>query len=186
MKVIRFFVYPIAAPLAWTLDKALGRELASTYSSTEMIKLLQIHVQENIIDSETAGAMTGALTYKNVAVKDVMTPIDNTFMLSVDEKLSFETIARIFRTGYSRIPVFEVSRNNVIGLLFVKDLIFIDPEDDTPVRSFVQIFGRGVHVVWPDDNLGDVLAELKQGKSHLALVRDVNNDDDKQIGRAHV
>ena len=180
MKVIRFFVYPIAAPLAWTLDKALGRELASTYSSTEMIKLLQIHVQENIIDSETAGAMTGALTYKNVAVKDVMTPIDNTFMLSVDEKLSFETIARIFRTGYSRIPVFEVSRNNVIGLLFVKDLIFIDPEDDTPVRSFVQIFGRGVHVVWPDDNLGDVLAELKQGKSHLALVRDVNNEDDKQ------
>jgi CBS domain-containing protein len=145
-----------------------------------MIKLLQIHVQENVIDSETAGAMTGALTYKNIAVKDVMTPIDKTFMLSVDEKLSFETIARIFRTGYSRIPVFEVSRNNVIGLLFVKDLIFIDPEDDTPIRSFVQIFGRGVHVVWPDDKLGDVLAELKQGKSHLALVRDVNNEDETQ------
>ena len=38
-----------------------------------------------------------------------MTPIERTFMLSVDDKLSFETIAKIFKTGYSRIPVYEVS-----------------------------------------------------------------------------
>jgi Mg2+/Co2+ transporter CorC len=178
--VIRFLVWPIAAPLAFALDKALGRELASTYDNAEMLKLLQIHVQENAMDAETAGAMTGALTYKSTHVKEVMTPIERTFMLNVDEKLNYETVARIFRTGYSRIPVYEISQNNVIGLLFVKDLIFVDPEDGTPVRSFVQIFGRGVHVVWPDDMLGDVLAELKQGRSHLALVRDVNNEDDTQ------
>ena len=38
-----------------------------------------------------------------------MTTLDRVFMLNVDEKLSFETIARIFKTGYSRIPVYEVS-----------------------------------------------------------------------------
>jgi metal transporter CNNM len=65
-------------------------------------------------------------------------------------------------------------------LLFVKDLIFIDPEDETRVSDFVQIFGRGVHVVWPDDKLGDVLRELKQGRSHMALVRDVNKEDPAQ------
>ena len=73
-----------------------------------------------------------------------------------------------------------IIQNNVIGQLFVKDLIFIDPEDEVSIRSFVQIFGRGVHVVWPDDTLGDVLAELKKGRSHLALVRDVNNVDEAQ------
>jgi hypothetical protein len=62
--VIRFIFYPLAKPLAWCLDQALGRELATTYSNAEMLKLLQIHVQENMIDQETAGAMTGALTYK--------------------------------------------------------------------------------------------------------------------------
>lgn len=36
-----------------------------------------------------------------------------------------------------------------------------------------------MHVVWPDDRLGDVLRELKQGKSHMALVRDVHNQDEK-------
>lgn len=180
VKAIRFVLYPISAPLAWCLDKALGRELATTYSNAEMMKLLQIHVEEQVIDKETAGAMTGALTYKKITVKEVMTPLERTFMLNVDDKLSFETITRIFKTGYSRIPVYEVSKDNVMGLLFVKDLIFVDPQDEVPIRSFIQIFGRSVHHVWPDDSLGTVLTELKNGRSHLALVRDVNNADESQ------
>lgn len=144
VKVIRFILYPIAKPLALCLDYALGAELATTYSNAEMLKLLQIHVQENMIDHETAVAMTGALKYKDTKVKDVMTPIANTFMLSVDRKLNFETIAEIFKTGYSRIPIYEVSKNNVIGLLFVKDLIFCDPEDEIRVSDFVDIFVRGM------------------------------------------
>lgn len=64
--------------------------------------------------------------------------------------------------------------------MFVKDLIFIDPEDGTRVADFIEIFGRALHVVWADDKLGDVLRELKQGRSHMALVRDVNNEDETQ------
>ena len=180
VKVIICLFYPCAFPLAFCLNKLLGNELPTTYSNAEMHKLLQIHVLEGRFDAETADAMTGALRYKEIAAKEVMTSIENTFMLNVDEKLSFQTIATIFKTGYSRIPVYEVSRNNIIGLLFVKDLVFVDPEDDTPVRNFVQIFGRGVHVVWPDDKLGDILRELKKGKSHMALVRDVNNEDESR------
>ena len=85
-----------------------------------------------------------------------------------------------FSTGTKPLPVLFLIKNNVIGLLFVKDLIFIDPEDNTRVSDFVDIFGRGLHVVWPDDSLGDVLRDLKSGKSHMALVRDVNNEDGSQ------
>lgn len=123
--------------------------------------------------------MTGALRYRNVAVSEVFTPLVNTFMLGADERLGFDTVAKIFRTGYSRIPVYEVSKSNIIGLLFVKDLIFLDPEDEIPVKNFVQIFGRGLHVVWPDDKLGDVMKLLKKGRSHMALVRDVNDGEGK-------
>jgi CBS domain containing-hemolysin-like protein len=126
VKVIRVFFYPIAAPLAWCLDRALGRELLRTYSSAEMLKMLQIHVQENMIDQETAGAMVGAMTYKKIAVKEVMTPIEKVFMLNVDEKLSFETMAKIFRSGYSRIPVYEISpvRYNVVRNVCLCALLF--------------------------------------------------------------
>jgi hypothetical protein len=110
VRIIILLFYPVAFPLAWALDRALGQELATTYSNAEMLKLLQIHVQEERIDKDTANAMTGALKYRDMAVKDVMTPLANAFMLSVEEKLNFETIAAIFKTGYSRIPVYEINK----------------------------------------------------------------------------
>ena len=171
VKIIRVLLFVIAWPLAKGLDLMLGRELATTYSNAEMIELLNVHVKENKIDQEEANAMAGALTYKNMCVKDVMTAMEQTYMLAIDEKLSFETIGKIFKTGYSRIPIFEISRDNIVGILFVKDLIFLDPEDNVPVRSFIQIFGRNVHLVWPDDTLGEVLTELKKGNSHLGKYR---------------
>lgn len=180
VKVIICLMLPLAAPLGWALDKLLGHELGTTYSKAEMTKLLEIHVKEGRFNQETGTAMAGALMYQDMAVKEVMTPIENTYMLAADARLGYDLIAAIFKTGFSRIPVYEVSRNNIIGLLFTKDLIFIDPEDETPVRTFAEIFCRGLHVVWPDDRLGDVLRHLKKGHSHMALVRDVNNDDSTQ------
>ncbi|KAL3763742.1 hypothetical protein ACHAW5_006186 [Stephanodiscus triporus] len=105
-----------------------------------------------------------------------MTPLAETFMLSAGERLGFDVVAKIFRMGYSRIPIYEVSKSNIIGLLFRQGSHFLDPEDEIPVKNFVQIFGRGLHVVWADDHLGDVLKLLKRG-SHMALVRDVNSGD---------
>ena len=61
---IVFLFYPITKPMAFCLNLLLGQELATTYSSGEMRKLLEIHVTEGRFDSETAGAMAGALKYK--------------------------------------------------------------------------------------------------------------------------
>lgn len=180
VKVIIFIFYIFAAPLAFALDKILGRELATTYSKAELIKLLQIHVEGGEIDKETGVAMTGALNYRDLLVKNSMTPLSEVFMLDAEDRLNFDCIEKIFKAGYSRIPIYHITKNNIIGLLFVKDLIFIDPEDETPVKSLVQIFGRGANVVWPDDDLGMVLKELKKGRSHMALVKDVNNEDETQ------
>lgn len=63
-RVVTVLLWPFTAPLAFCLDKTLGEELATTYSSSEMRKLLQIHVDEGRFDKETAVAMTGALQYK--------------------------------------------------------------------------------------------------------------------------
>jgi metal transporter CNNM len=110
VRVIMVILYPITKPLSWILDQALGEELTTTYSSSELLKMFEIHVKENALDQDTANTMTGALTFKDTRVRQVMTPIANAFMLSMDEKLNFEIIAAIFKTGYSRIPVYEISQ----------------------------------------------------------------------------
>jgi len=179
VKVFIVLLYPICKPMSIVLNKVLGREIGTTYSASEMTKLIEMHVQGGQFQQDTGAAMTGALRYRTMAVNEVMTPLMNSFLLSADDRLGFDTVAKIFKTGYSRIPVYEVSKSNIIGLLFVKDLIFLDPEDEFPVKNFVQIFGRGLHIVWPDDTLGDVLKLLKTGRSHMALVRGVNEGDGK-------
>lgn len=177
MKIIIVIFYVIAKPLAFCLDKLLGHELGTVYSKAEFSKLLEIHMNAGQLNQDEGQAMKGALQYQDMTVQEVYTPLDKTFMVNVDDRLNFETMSIIFKTGYSRIPVYENNVSNVVGLLFVKDLIFINPVDCTPVRNFVEIFGRGAHVVWLDDKLGEVLTFLKKGHCHMALVRDVNKGD---------
>ena len=105
-----------------------------------------------------------------------MSPYESSYIISAADLLNFQKITEIFKSGYSRIPVYEKDRHDIIGILLVKDLIFVDPDDETPVRNFIQIFGRNFHLIWPDDKLGDVLKVFKKGKSHIAIVRDVNNE----------
>jgi hypothetical protein len=64
VRVIIIIFYPVCGPLAFVLNRVLKEEVATTYNQSEMLKLLQIHVQEEVLDKETAGAMTGALKYK--------------------------------------------------------------------------------------------------------------------------
>lgn len=96
VRVIMLIMLPVTFPLAWCLDKVLGEELATTYSNAEMLKLLAIHVREQVMDPETAAAMGGALRYKSMKVREVMTTMDKTFMLSAEDKLNFETIACMY------------------------------------------------------------------------------------------
>ena len=44
--------------------------------------------------------MAGALQYQDMAVDEVMTPLDDVFMISIDDKLTFETIAEVFKSGF--------------------------------------------------------------------------------------
>jgi metal transporter CNNM len=59
--------------------------------------------------------ITGALEFKDRHIKDIMMPLDRVFMISANEKLDFETMAVIYSSGFSRIPVYENVRNDIIG-----------------------------------------------------------------------
>ena len=76
------------------LEKLLGREIGTTYSKSEMLKLLQIQIDKGKFDEETGKTMTGALKYKDKLVKNVMTPTEKLFMFfrSVKEKYEYEGI----------------------------------------------------------------------------------------------
>lgn len=189
--------------MAWLLDKVLGQELGTIYSTQELVTMLKLHEEGDVVDKAQTNALIGALQYKDMLVSEVMTPISEAYMISYDTTLSFKTLREIFQTGFSRIPgklspyyfiLYKLTnscvltcceivygpegRDEIIGLLFVKDLIFVDPEDETPVKRFVEILARTFEVVEDDDKLGEVLATFKQGRGHMGIVRGVVEYED--------
>jgi len=175
--VIQFFLYPLAKPIALCLDHVLGEELGTIFSTEELKEMVTLHVRNNAMDEETGQAITGALQYRNMRADEVMTPLDHVYMLSVDDTLSYQTMANIFKAGFSRIPVYKETKQNIVGLLYTKDLIFMDPASQTPISSFTNAFGRPIIKVKAWTQLGDCMKAFRGGRSHMALVVDIVEDE---------
>lgn len=82
----------------------LGDEIGTIHSRTELTELLKIHVEHGALDVETGREVAGAMNYKELSVREVMTPMKDCFMLSVSEKLNFKV-----RVAFSSFVVFSVS-----------------------------------------------------------------------------
>ncbi|KAJ8546716.1 hypothetical protein ON010_g11519 [Phytophthora cinnamomi] len=89
--------------------------------------------------------------------------------------LNLETLKMIYNNGYSRIPVWNKDPNDIVGIIFTKDLIYVDPGQDVPLIAFARVFAVAAHRIWLDAQLGEVLSVFKMGSTHMALVYDVNN-----------
>uniref|UniRef100_A0A8P0N5F9 Metal transporter n=1 Tax=Canis lupus familiaris TaxID=9615 RepID=A0A8P0N5F9_CANLF len=109
-------------------------------------------------------------------VEDVLTPLEDCFMLDAGAVLDFGVLASIMQSGHTRIPVYEEERSNIVDMLYLKDLAFVDPEDCTPLSTITRFYNHPLHFVFNDTKLDAVLEEFKRGKSHLAIVQKVNNE----------
>lgn len=78
-------------------------------------------------------------------------------MLEIGAKLDLETLTKIWHNGHSRIPVYEIERNNIVGMLFTKDLILVRAEDEMPVRTVFSFYGQPLFRVFPEIKLDRIL-----------------------------
>jgi metal transporter CNNM len=172
-------MFPLAWPVSKVLDYALGKELPTIYNKKGLARLVEMHKEfdeEAQLRDEEANIMRGALEFADRRVSEIMTKIDKVFTLDIHQKLDFDTMKLIYTSGYSRIPCFDRSsrlNETCAGVLLVKDLILVDPEDGIQVTTILNIYGRDTLYVFPDIKLAELLVLFKTGRSHLAVVRDV-------------
>jgi len=69
----------------------------------------------------------------------------------------------IMQTGFTRIPVYESSRDKLLSILFVKDLAFVDPDDCMPLKTVCKFYQHPVHFVDHDITLDKLLEQFKTG-----------------------
>eukprot|EP01006_Ploeotia_vitrea_P021393 TRINITY_DN53770_c0_g1_i1.p1 TRINITY_DN53770_c0_g1~~TRINITY_DN53770_c0_g1_i1.p1 ORF type:complete len:498 (-),score=278.69 TRINITY_DN53770_c0_g1_i1:52-1491(-) len=172
VKVFMFLLYPLSYPIAKLLDYLLGHEGSHfLFRRSELEALVDVHAKETSahgnLSIDEVLILKGTLSLQRKTVADCLTPIDRVFMLDSRAILDKNTIADVMASGHSRVPMYRGSRNNVQGLVLVKRLVMIRPEDRRAVKDFAV---RRPIVVPPHFRMFDMLNEFQLGKSHMALV----------------
>lgn len=172
--------FPLSYPVSSCLDWALGEEIGHAYDRERLMEFIRVTRDYNNLETDEVNIISGALKLKRIHLSEVMTRIDDVYMLDVNSCLDFDTIQAIIERGYSRIPIHEAgNKKNIVALLFAKDLALLDPDDKTPIQTMISFYNHPIMYLFEDTTLDLALNEFKSGKSHMAFVRRVIDDGDR-------
>ena len=165
----RFILYPICKPIALVLDKALGDEMPNVYSKGELLKIIEEHEdsKHSDVDEDEEKMVKGALTLSGKTVEEIMTPESEVFSLPFAQELDRQTINKIFNTGHSRIPVYKNDKDEIIGTLYIKDLIL---EHKRKNKTVGDVAGNEVIFVDYNKPLDELLNSFQSTRNHMFIV----------------
>ena len=176
-KLFMLITSPLSYPLSKLLDFILGTEIGTVYDKQKLLELIKVTENLTDLEKDEVNMVQGALVLSRKNVKDVMTSLEDCYMLPLDRVLDFETVSEIKAQGYSRIPVFDTDRTNVVYILFAKDLLFLDTDDEMSVEEVCKFYSNKPNFVYDDTVLTDMFNEFKTGdKGHMAIVQAINNE----------
>ena len=162
--VLTPFSSPMSSATGFLQDK-LGRK-KSNFGVDHLSQALEL-ASEGDTTKEEKKILEGIVTFGNTDTKQVMRPRIDIFALNEEMKFP-EVIEEIKKNGYSRIPVFSESMDNVLGVLYVKDLL---PYLERKSFNWMSLI-RKPYFVPENKKLDDLLLEFQEKKNHLAVVVD--------------
>lgn len=167
-----YLFYPFTWPIAYALDKMLGKELPSVFTKREFFLFLEQQkefkdVKSSDIKEHEFSILQKGLTFSDKIVRDAMTPWNQTYYLTRSTRLSKVSRVDLHRQGCSRIPVYDTKEKKVIGILYVKDLVSLPNLNDIPVEKMMRPM---VHYIFDTDKLDKVLNLFKKNHIHLFIV----------------
>lgn len=177
-KIFMVITFPLSFPISKFLDVLLGKEIRTVYNRKRLMEFIRLTKDFNDLHNDEVDIISGALELSKKTVGDIMTKLNDVFMVPITSVLNFETVSEIMKSGYSRIPVYDGEKENVVALLSIKDLAFVDPDTETHLKTLCEFYNHPIHFVFEDTTLDIMLNEFKKGRSHMAFVRRVNNEED--------
>jgi len=137
--------------------------------STEELKLLvQQSKDGGAIQKENYEIIKNAFDFTDHNAKQIMIPRQQVFALNIELSVK-EIIDKILENGYSRIPIYENSMDNIIGILYAKDLL--KEHYKKPEVKLNELLYK-VHYVFETKRISEILAEFQKLHIHLAVIID--------------
>ncbi|MDQ4069760.1 MAG: hemolysin family protein [Actinomycetota bacterium] len=138
-------------------------------SEQELLALADVAVEEDVIEREERQLIHSIIEFGDTVVREVMIPRPD--MVSVEARATVnDALEVVMSAGYSRIPVYEQGIDDILGLLYAKDLMRAvrDKRGDAQVRELV----RPANFVPETKRVAELLPEMQKQKTHMAIVVD--------------
>lgn len=148
------------------INRLMQRKKAKNLSVDELSQALELTDKEEIKDE--SNMLEGIIRFGEETAKEVMT--SRLDMVDLDIETSYgEVLKSIVDNAYSRIPVYEGSRDNIKGILYIKDLLpYLSKKDDFRWQSLI----RPAFFVPENKKIDDLLRDFQANKIHIAIVVD--------------
>ena len=133
----------------------------------EIQQLIDEGEQQGLISEDEGEMIQGIFSFRDTIAREIMVPRTDAVFANAETRLS-DIIQLIIQSGHSRIPIFEENVDNIIGTVHAKDLLSHCGIADLDVREIV----RAPYFIPETKKISEVLQDLRDNKSHLAIVID--------------
>lgn len=148
-----------------------GKHIENPLVTEEEIRMLvNVGQEEGLIDEDEREMIDSIFEFDETLVREVMVPRIDIFAVNVDRTLD-DVIKLVIEIGHSRIPVYENTVDNIIGVIYAKDLLqpLLGPRQERPsIRGLM----RTAYYVPESKKVRDLFDELRKEKVHMAIVLD--------------
>ena len=167
LSLLRWLVYPLTRVLVKTSNMASER-LVQKSNDISIEELADAVDMTTTASTEEQKILSGIVNFADREVEEIMRPRMD--IVSVEQTMSFGEVKQIITTsGYSRLPVYADSIDNIKGTLFVKDLIaHANRGDDFGWQNLI----REPYIVPMHKQVTDLLEDFRHDKVHMAIVVD--------------
>lgn len=149
--------------------KIFGKSLEkdTKIEDAEFKTFLSMSSESGTIEEEEKELIESIIEFQDKQVYEVMVPRVDVVLLSIDTPLE-KIIETIVSTGHSRIPIYEGSIDNILGILHVKDLVKLSCLKDFNIKDYLH-----EPLFVPDTKrIGELFKEMRKKKTHMAIVLD--------------
>ncbi|MBP7279585.1 MAG: HlyC/CorC family transporter [Sedimentibacter sp.] len=173
------FVTNLLTPISFVLNiitdflvKLLGGEVDKKkpfITQEELKTIVNVSYKEGVLEGEEKDMIYNVFDFSDSQVNDVMVP--RTEIVAIDVDLPYEEIIKIInKEQYSRIPVYENTIDNIIGILYVKDLLFMDVNKESPfdLRKYI----RQPYFTPEYKSIKELFKEMRTNRNHMVVIID--------------
>jgi len=172
---ISILLYPLSKSLTTILSVSTSRfrtnKSKTAITSSEISELAELGVEKGSLEEEEHELIHGLVSFKTVNAREVMTPRVDMTALSLDTPFS-EVTKIITDSGHSRIPLYKNDLDNIIGIIYAKDLLkFIGKKDHQNHVALKDICRETIFV--PETKLiSELMKEFQEKNLHVGIVVD--------------